>query len=104
TLRAASLNPNDRALAAAKVAEAQQHLATLDAQLGYATIRSPITGIVTDQFQYEGEFAAAGAKLVTIADVSQVIVKAPFADTVASELKVGDPATVLPTDSAGESM
>src|SRR5439155_6594379 len=64
TLRAASLNPNDRALAAAKVAEAQQHLATLDAQLGYATIRSPITGIVTDQFQYEGEFAAAGAKLV----------------------------------------
>ena len=104
TLRAASLNPNDRALAAAKVAEAQQHVATLDAQLGYATIRSPITGIVTDQFQYEGEFAAAGAKLVTIADVSQVIVKAPFADTVASELKVGDPATVLPTDSAGESM
>jgi len=104
TLRAASLNPNDRALAAAKVAEAQQHLATLDAQLGYATIRSPITGIVTDQFQYEGEFAAAGAKLVTIADVSQVIVKAPFADTVASELKVGDPATVLPTDSAGETM
>ncbi len=104
TLRAASLNPNDRALAAAKVAAAQQHLATLDAQLGYATIRSPITGIVTDQFQYQGEFAAAGAKLVTIADVSQVIVKAPFADTVASELKVGDPATVLPTDSAGEEM
>src|SRR2546430_1229561 len=94
-LRARSLNPNDRALAAAKVAEAQQHLATLDAQLGYATIRAPITGIVTDQFQYQGEFAAAGAKLVTIADVSQVIVKAPFADTVASQLKVGDPAAVL---------
>ena len=36
-LRARSLNPNDRALAAAKVAEAQQHLATLDAQLGYET-------------------------------------------------------------------
>src|SRR5436309_2079676 len=68
-LRARSLNPNDRALAAAKVAEAQQHLATLDAQLSYATIRSPITGIDTDQFQYEGEFEASGAKLVNIADV-----------------------------------
>ena len=67
TLRGRSLNPNDRALAAAKTAEAQQHLATLDAQLSYATIRSPITGIVTDQYQYEGEFAAAGGKLVTIA-------------------------------------
>src|SRR3989454_4736922 len=102
SLRARSLNPNDRALAAAKVAEAQQHLATLDAQLGYATIRAPITGIVTDQFQYQGEFAAAGAKLVSIADTSQVIVKAPFADTVVGQLKVGDPATVLPTDAPGE--
>src|SRR5256714_7603094 len=93
TLRGRSLNPNDRALAAAKTAEAQQHLATLDAQLSYATIRSPITGIVTDQFQYEGEFASNGGKLVTIADTSSVIVKAPFADTVAAQLKMGDAAT-----------
>ena len=104
TLRGRSLNPNDRALSAAKTAEAQQHLATLDAQLGYATIRSPITGIVTDQYQYEGEFAAAGGKLVTIGDISSVIVKAPFADTVASQLKVGDSATVLPTDTSAEEM
>src|ERR1051326_3881183 len=75
-LRARSLNPNDRALAAARTAQAEQHLATLDAQLSYATIRAPITGIVTDQFQYEGEFASAGGKLVTIADTSTVIVKA----------------------------
>ena len=104
TLRATSLNPNDRALAAARVAQAQQHLATLDAELSYATIRAPITGIVTDQFQYEGEFASAGGKLVTIADISEVIVKAPFADTVAAQLKVGDPATVLPTDTSSEEM
>src|SRR6266566_9140403 len=103
-LRAKSLNPNDRALAAAKVAEAEQHLATLDAQLGYATIRASITGIVTDQFQYQGEFAAAGAKLVNIADISEVIVKAPFPDTVVSQLKVGDPAKVLPTDAPSEEM
>jgi multidrug efflux pump subunit AcrA (membrane-fusion protein) len=104
TLRTTSLNPNDRALAAARVAQAQQHLATLDAQLSYATIRAPITGIVTDQFQYQGEFAAAGGKLVTIADISEVIVKAPFADTVAAELKVGDPAAVVPTDTSSEEM
>src|SRR5216684_4889019 len=104
TLRTKSLNPNDRALAAARVAQAQQHLATLDAQLSYATVRAPITGIVTDQFQYQGEFAAAGGKLVTIADVSEVIIKAPFADTVVSELRVGDPATVLPTDTSSEEM
>jgi multidrug efflux pump subunit AcrA (membrane-fusion protein) len=103
-LRAKSLNPNDRALAAARTAQAQQRVATLDAQLSYATIRAPITGIVTDQFQYEGEFASAGGKLVTIADTSQVIVKAPFADTAVTELKVGDSATVLPTDTSAEEM
>ncbi|MEK6337729.1 MAG: biotin/lipoyl-binding protein, partial [Acidobacteriota bacterium] len=47
-LRARALNPNDRALAAARTAQAQQHLATLDAQLSYATIRSPITGVVIE--------------------------------------------------------
>src|SRR3954468_17216146 len=104
TLRGRSLNPNDRALAAAKTAEAQQHLATLDAQLSYATIRAPITGIVTDQYQYEGEFASAGGKLVTIADISTVIVKAPFADTAAATLKAGDTVSVLPTDNSVEEM
>src|SRR5438067_3831577 len=104
TLRGRSLNPNDRALAAAKTAEAQQHLATLDAQLGYATIRSPMTGIVNDQYQYEGEFASNGGKLVTIADTSSVIVKAPFADTVAAQLKVGDTVAVIPTDTSAEEM
>src|SRR5262245_61029219 len=103
-LRGRSLNPNDRALAAAKTAEAHTHLATLDAQLSYATIRAPITGIVTDQFQYEGEFASPGGKLVTIADISSVIVKAPFADSAVADLKVGDTVTVLPTDTSAEEM
>jgi multidrug efflux pump subunit AcrA (membrane-fusion protein) len=103
-LRARSLNPNDRALASAQTAQAQQHVATLDAQLSYATIRSPITGIVTDQYQYEGEFASAGGKLVTIADTSTVIVKAPFSDTAVAQLKTGDTATVVPTDTSAEEM
>jgi len=104
SLRTRSLNPNDRTLAAARTAQAQQRVATLDAQLSYATIRSPITGIVTDQFQYEGEFATAGGKLVTIADTTTVIVKAPFSDTAVAQLKTGDAATVLPTDASAEEM
>ena len=103
-LRTHSLNPNDRALAAARTAQAEQRVATLDAQLSYATIRSPITGIVTDQFQYEGEFASAGGKLVTIADTNTVIVKAPFSDTAVAQLKAGDAATVVPTDTSAEEM
>ena len=103
-LRTHSLNPNDRALAAARTAEAQQHVATLDAQASYATIRAPVSGIVTDQFQYEGEFASEGGKLVTIADTSSVIVKAPFPDSAVAQLKTGDAATVVATDGSAEEM
>src|SRR5689334_16239881 len=103
-LRARSLNPNDRALASAQTAQAQQHVATLDAQLSYATIRSPITDIVTDQYQYEGELASAGGKLLTIADTSTVNVKAPFSDTAVAQLKTGDTATVVPTDTSAEEL
>jgi HlyD family secretion protein len=104
SLRTRSLNPNDRAQAAAKVGQAEQHVGALDAQLSYATVRAPISGVVTDQALYEGSFISSGTTLVTIADTSEVIVKAPFSDTVAAQLKVGDAATVLPTDLPGEQL
>jgi HlyD family secretion protein len=104
SLRTRSLNPNDRAQAAARVGQAEQHVGALDAQLNYATVRAPISGVVIDQALYEGSFVASGTTLVTIADTTQVIVKAPFADTVAAQLKTGDVATVQPTDMPGEQM
>ena len=48
--------------------------------------------------------SCVGSKLVTIADTNTVIVKAPFSDTVAAQLKTGDPAAVVPTDSSAEEM
>jgi multidrug efflux pump subunit AcrA (membrane-fusion protein) len=103
-LRRRSLNPNDSAQAAARVGQAEQHVGALDAQLNYAIVRAPISGVVIDQALYEGSFIASGTTLVTIADTTQVIVKAPFADTVASQLKTGDVANVQPTDMPGEQM
>src|SRR5262249_28315790 len=85
----------------AKVKQARDHLATLDAQLSYADIRAPISGTVTDQFAFQGEYASPGAKLFTVMDLSEVIIKAPFADVVASTLRTGDPAVIKPTDQPG---
>lgn len=101
-LRQTAINPNDRAQAEARVKQAEERLANLDAQLSYATIRAPFAGVITDQFQYKGEFAAAGAKLVNIADLSEVFIKAPFPDTVSAQIKMGDSATISPTDLPGE--
>jgi len=103
-LRASTINRNDLALAQSRVEQAQQRVATLDAQLSYAAIRAPFSGVITDQFAYQGEFITSGARLVNLADLSEVIVKVPFADTVAAQLKTGDSATVQPTDVPGEEL
>jgi len=99
-----AVDPNSQAIAVAKIREAQDRLANINVQVGRGTVRAPITGIVTDQFQYEGEFAQQGAKLATIADISTVIVKAQFADNVVHDLKVGDAVTVHPLEAPDETM
>lgn len=99
-----AVNPNSRSIAESKIRQAQERLNAIDAQTKLAEIRAPLTGIVTEQFQFEGEFAAQGAKLVTIADISQVVVKANFADSVVANLQVGDSVMLIPTDAPDERM
>ena len=103
-LHATTMNANDRAAGEARLKQAEERLAGLDNQLSYATIRAPFSGVITDQFQFQGEYASPGGKLFTIGDVREVIVKAPVADTVAAQLKAGDSAKVLPQDLAGEEL
>lgn len=103
-LHRTATNPNNRDIADVKIKQAQDHVATLDAQLSYASIRAPISGVITEQFQYQGEFATAGAKLFTIADIDEVIVKASFADIVANKIKAGDSATVIPQEMPNTSL
>ncbi len=99
-----AVNPNSRSIADSKIRQAQDRLNALDAQARLAEVRAPISGVVTDQFQFEGEFAAQGAKLVTIASIGEVIVKANFADTVIANLQVGDAVTVYLPDAPEERM
>lgn len=103
-LHVTTMNANDRAVGEARVKQAEERLSALETQLSYATIRAPFSGVITDQFQFQGEYAAPGGKLFTIGDVSEVIVKAPVADTVAAHLKVGDTAKVRPQDQADEEL
>lgn len=94
------------AVAAAKshVNESVHHLGSLDAQSGYSTIRAPFDGVITEQFQYQGDFAAAGAKLLTIVDASNLIVKAPLSVEAAARVHAGDAATIDPDDLPGVSL
>ena len=94
-------NPSDLATARSKAQQAAGHLAALQAQAGYATIRAPFDGIVGEQFLFQGDFATAGTKMLTVADTSTVIVKAPLSVEVAMHVHAGDIATIQPDSLPG---
>jgi len=87
---------NNDALKAAKgqLAAAQGRYDAARAQLGYAQVRSPLDGVVTDRPLYPGEMAAAGTPLITIMDLSRVVARAHIGQKEAALLKAGDPATI----------
>lgn len=64
-----------------------------EATLSYTQIRTPISGVVTDRPLFPGETAAAGAAIITVMDMSAMIVKLHIAATLAQHLKIGSPAT-----------
>jgi len=83
------LKASEGQLASAK-AKAEQ----AKAQLAYTSIVSPINGVVTDRPVYPGEIAPSGSPILTVMDLSQVIARAHVSQQNASQLKVGDPATI----------
>jgi HlyD family secretion protein len=84
--------------AAAQVETARGHNQTVEAQVGYSEIRSPINGVVTDRPLYAGEMANAGMPLLTVMDVSSIVARVNLSQSQAKDVKVGNEATVTPAD------
>jgi len=93
-LNTTAVNPNSEAIAQNKIKQVQERINTIKAQANLTEVRAPISGVVTEQFQFQGEYASAGTRLLTIADTSSVIIKANFADTVVADLQQGDGVTI----------
>ncbi len=70
-----------------------QHLAAT-AQLNYSQLRSPIDGAVADRSVNPGGMATAGTPLITVMDVSHVVVRLHVPQPQAVLLKRGDRATL----------
>jgi HlyD family secretion protein len=84
--------------AAAQVEAARGHNQTVEAQVGYSEIHSPINGVVTDRPLYAGEMANAGMPLLTVMDVSSIVARVNLSQAQAKDVKVGNEATVTPAD------
>lgn len=87
-------NKQELKAAAGQLESAKGKYLGAEAGVSYSEIRSPIDGVVTDRPLYPGEMAAAGAPLLTVMDVSQVIARAHIPQAEAELLKIGDPATI----------
>jgi multidrug efflux pump subunit AcrA (membrane-fusion protein) len=84
--------------AAAQRAGAKAHHETLQAQLSYAEIHSPIGGVVADRPLYAGEMATPGTPLLTVMDTSRVVARVNVPQAQALSVKPGQAATVTMVD------
>lgn len=96
-LAAANLNVTNVRIAESRLQQARERAANAHAQLDYAVVRSPIAGIVTEQVHQKGDYVAAGDKIVTVADVGQVVVKAQFPDSEVAGVEAGANVSLEPS-------
>jgi HlyD family secretion protein len=78
----------------ARVAQAEAALASLLAQRAAMAIASPVDGVVVDVAARPGEVAAAGAALLTVADLSEVRLVVYLPETHVGQVRVGQPVRV----------
>lgn len=83
--------------AEAQMQAAKSHYESAEAQVSYAEVRTPMTGIVSDRPLNIGEMASSGSPLLSVVDISEVVARANIPIHEAAEIKVGDPATISGT-------
>ncbi len=77
-----------------QLASAKGKYASAEAQVSYASLRSPMDGIVTERPLFVGETATAGTPILTIMDTSSLLAKLHLAQSVTQQLKIGGTAEV----------
>ncbi len=77
-----------------QLTSARGKLQSAEAQVSYASLRSPISGVVTERPLFPGETAQAGATVITVMDTSSLLAKLHLAAASAQKLTVGHKAEV----------
>ena len=77
--------------ARARMEQARQALEVAKTRLGYATLISPLAGVVLSENVEAGEYVAAGTPVVTVGDLANVWLRAYINETDLGRVKVGQP-------------
>ena len=81
-----------RAVTQLEVAEADERV--LEIRLGYATIRSPLTGVVSARLSEPGSVVERHDHVLTISDPSSLVTELPVSELILPRLRIGDSARV----------
>ena len=81
--------------ARARLAQAEAALKLAQTQLGYATVRSPLTGVVLSKNIEPGEYVAPGTPVVTVGDLVNVWLRAYIDALDHQPVKVEQKATII---------
>lgn len=79
----------------AALAAAEATLDQLRARLGYATIRSPLTGVVLEKNVEAGDLVASQQQLFRVADISTLVVRVGVSELDVAQLSEGDTVGVV---------
>ncbi len=90
-------------MAKSKVEQARARLALIKVQLGFAEIRSPFAGTITEQFLFPGDMAKPDAPIFTVMDLAVAVARAQVPEAEAAAVRPGEACTFEPADSAGNS-
>ena len=77
------------AQARARLQQSSEALALAETRLGYATLASPLSGVVLSKDVEPGEFVAAGTPIVTVGNLENVWLRAYIDETDLGRVKVG---------------
>jgi membrane fusion protein, multidrug efflux system len=80
----------ERTAYAAAMAQVEQ----LRTRVGFATVRSPVTGVVTEKRVESGDIVGNQARLFTVADVSELVTRVGVSELDVVELSQGDAVTI----------
>ena len=80
--------------ARARLEQAQSALALVETRLGYATLYSPLSGVVLSKNIEPGEYVAPGTPVVTVGDLVNVWLRAYINETELGRVKLGQRARV----------
>src|SRR5690606_22776231 len=74
----------------ANLEAARAQLDQLRTRLGFATIRAPISGVVTERRLLTGDVVAPQTRLFTVADLNTLIVRLPVSELDVGSLRAGE--------------